>query len=157
HGRASGLKASQIQSLERLYRRRLPRESAAPSELVRELAALSHETRRRVGILVDRSGEVTHVFVGDATGLELPPLGDTRRGASRLKGLRWIATAFGSDVPPQKDLVAFVRARLDLLVIVAVSEDGTPWSLREASLVPGGESSPEEDGSGEHHARAYEL
>lgn len=164
HGRTLGLKASQLQALERLYRRRLPRESAAPPELVRELATLTHETGRRLGLLVERSGEVTHVFAGDATALELPALGDSRRGAGRLKGLRWIATAFGSDVPPAKDLVAFVRARLDLLVIVAVSEDGTPWSLREASLLPASDDdAPLEKarGSGQRgsgqHEQAYEL
>src|SRR5579872_4654382 len=89
-GRTSGLKASQLQSLERLYRRRVPRTHAAPSDLVRELAALSHELGRRLGVLIDRSGELTHVFVGDATLLELPPLDTARRGQGRLKGLRWI-------------------------------------------------------------------
>ena len=40
---------------------------------------------------------------------------------------------------------------------VAVSEDGSPWSLREASLVPASEDPPEEDSHASHHSHAYEL
>jgi GTP-binding protein HflX len=156
HGRTQGLKASQLQALERLFRRRVPRSSAAPGELVRELATLSHETRRRVGILIDRSGELTHVFVGDASSIELPPLDATRRGPGRLKGLRWVVTAFGSDEPAPRDLTAFVRARLDLLVLVAVSDEGSPWSLREANLIPA-EDDLADTAANEHHLPAYEV
>ncbi|HZU98616.1 MAG TPA: GTPase HflX [Planctomycetota bacterium] len=122
---------------------------------MRELAALSHELGRRLGVLVDRSGELTHVFVGDATLLELPPLDTTRRGQGRLKGLRWIATAFGTDEPAARDLTALVRARLDLLVLVSVSDEGTPWSLREAHLLPASEEELASEDASEHHAAAY--
>lgn len=153
----SGLKASQLQALERLYRRRVPKGSAAPSDLVRELAALSHEVGRRLGILVDRSGEVVHVFIGDAAQIELPRLDDARRAPGRLKGLRWIVSAFGSDEPSARDLTYFVRARLDLLVLVSVSEDGTPWSLREAHLLPAGEDELRAEEASEHHAAPFEI
>lgn len=156
-GRISGLKASHLQSLERLYRRRVPKASAAPSDLVRELAGLSNELGRRVGILVDRSGEVTHVFAGDANHVELPKIDDARRGEGRLRGLRAIMTAFGTDEPSSRDLTAFVRARLDLLVLVSVSEDGSPWSLREAHLLPLGEDQLASEEASQHHAAPYEI
>jgi GTP-binding protein HflX len=143
--------------LDRLYRRRLPRESAAPGDLVRELSGLSHELGRRVGILVDRSGEVVHVFVGDAKEIEVPKTDDARRAAGRLRGLRWIVTAFGTDEPSSLDLTALVRGRLDLLVLVSVSEDGTPWSLREAHLVPAGGDALAEEAASAHHAAPYEV
>jgi GTP-binding protein HflX len=103
---------------------------------VRELAEVTHDLGRRVGVLVDRSGEVREVLVGDATTLDLPELDLARRGPGRLKGLRWIAAAFGDDEPSHRDLTALVRARLDLLVVVAVDDAGRPWSLREAHVVP---------------------
>src|SRR5205823_6196208 len=39
---------------------------------------------------------------------------------------------------------------------VAAADDGTPWSLREASLVPGDEDAEAAGGAGQH-AHAYEL
>src|SRR5581483_9054806 len=133
------------------------KESAAPADLVRELAALAHELGRRVGILIDRSGEVVHVFVGDANQIELPRTDQGRRAAGRLRGLRAILTAFGTDEPSSRDLTALVRARLDLLVVVSVADDGAPWSLREAHLLPALEAELASEEASEHHAAPYEI
>ena len=73
-GNTRGLKTSQLKKLERIYRRRIPNERVASFDLVRELAARSRELGRRLGVLLDRSGGVSHVFLGDAKALPLPEL-----------------------------------------------------------------------------------
>ena len=50
----------------------------ATPELIRSLADASRESRRQVGALVHRSGEVDYVVVGHATGLMLPDIGRLR-------------------------------------------------------------------------------
>ena len=49
-------------------------------ELARHLTALTYETGRQVGVLVDRRGDVTHVMVGDSRGIEMPDWGRMRAG-----------------------------------------------------------------------------
>ncbi|MBW2271274.1 MAG: hypothetical protein JRH16_22200, partial [Deltaproteobacteria bacterium] len=65
-GNSKGLKASHVRQLERLGNRRLPAERLVTQDFARQLTALSHETGRLVGVLVDRRGDVTHVMVGDS-------------------------------------------------------------------------------------------
>jgi GTP-binding protein HflX len=105
---------------------------------LRELASRSGELRRRVGLLIDRKGVVTHVMVGDAHHIELPPLGKARRGAGRLKGLRWLVTTWRTGDPTQEELNALVRNRLDLLIRIGV-EGEEPSFVQEVHLSPVGE------------------
>ncbi len=65
HGNLAGLRASQIQNLERLYQRRLPAEQLLTPELARELAERSFEIKRQIGLIIDRFGAIRHVIVGD--------------------------------------------------------------------------------------------
>ena len=65
-GNLSGLKASEIKALERLYRRRVAPTEVVSSELAAQLAEQSAEIHRQVGVLIDRRGAIAHVMVGDA-------------------------------------------------------------------------------------------
>ncbi len=126
-----------MRAIERLLRRRVAPQVVATHDLVRELAELTHETGRRIGVLLDRGGAVRDVFVGDATNLPVPELDRERRGKGRLKGLRWLATVVRpSDDPSARDLNELIRWRLDLLLLIDVGPDGQPTSVREAVLVP---------------------
>jgi len=80
--------------LERLYRRKVPPREVVTPELARQLAEISREVNRQVGVLVNRSGAVTHVIVGDAKGLLIPELPRERGARGRLKGLRLIHTTW---------------------------------------------------------------
>src|SRR5512134_1505040 len=71
-GNTHGLKAHHVKQLERLAERRLPANRLLTHDFARQLTELSREVRRQVGVLVDRSGAVTHVMVGDPRGIELP-------------------------------------------------------------------------------------
>ncbi|MBL4848956.1 MAG: GTPase HflX [Planctomycetes bacterium] len=143
-GDLTGLKKSERSALERLYRRRIDPDQAATPELIRELATRAAGLGRRLGLLLDRRGSVTHVFVGQRKSIEIPALGRQRRGAGRLKGLRWLVTTHRED-PSLDDLNALVRNRFDLLLRIGVGEEGEATFLQEVHLAPA-----QEDGSGAH-------
>ncbi len=135
-GNTHGLKANQIQRLERLSRRRLPAERLVSHEFARELTQWSRETGRQVGALVDRRGAVTHVMVGDARSIELPDWGRIRAGRGRLRGLRCIHTHLGGEPLTRDDLTDLALLRLDAMVAVGVDPEGLPGLAYAAALRP---------------------
>jgi GTP-binding protein HflX len=141
------LKASQTRSLERLYRREIPPERLLTQEFARQLTEISHDTRRQVGVLVDRRGEITHVMVGDAQGIELPDWGRLRAGRGRLRGLRCIHTVVGGgEALSRDDLTDLACLRLDAMVTVSFDERGLPALAHVATLKPdAGEGGDEDD------------
>ncbi|HXW53655.1 MAG TPA: GTPase HflX [Myxococcota bacterium] len=58
--------------------------------LARKLSNAAFISRRQVGVLLNRKGEVHSVMVGDATRLYLPDIGRLRGASTRLRGLRLI-------------------------------------------------------------------
>ena len=142
HGRLLGLRKADIQTLERLYRRRIPREQAVTTDLANELAALSARLNRRLGVYIDRAGHVRQVILGSAHHLEVPEPEPTRSGEGRLRGIRLVETVLdqvnngrGEEIS-QNDLVDLLHFRLDCLVEVRVSPSGTARTLRMAHLLP---------------------
>jgi len=140
HGNLDGLKASQVQALSRLYRRRvLPAQIVSP-ELARALSELSVSLGRQVGVLLDRRGAVTHVIVGTAHGLFLPDLGRHRAGRGRFRGLRLIHVHLDDNALTKDDLTDLVLLRLDLVGVIRPDERGLPEDLQYATLLPPGPS-----------------
>jgi GTP-binding protein HflX len=97
-GNLIGLKTSQIKRLENLSRRRVPPEFIVSHELCRDLCALSAETGRQIGLLVDRSGKITQVLAGEVDRILIPDLREYRLAPGRLRGLRCVHTHL-SDSP----------------------------------------------------------
>lgn len=122
--------------MERLYRRKVPPAQFVTPELARQLAEISGEMRRQVGVLVDRQGFVTQVIVGDAKGLMIPPLPRERGGKGRLKGLRLIHTHLDNSRLSQDDLMDLALLRLDAVAALTVLEGGQPGPLEIAHLLP---------------------
>jgi len=87
-------------------------------------------------VLVDRRGEVTHVMVGDAQGIELPDWGRLRAGRGRLRGLRCIHTVLGGEALSRDDLTDLACLRLDAMVTVSFDERGVPALASVATLLP---------------------
>jgi len=92
YGNIGGLKASQTRRLEALYRRRVPIQHLISLQLLREISRLSREMRRQIGLMIDRTGRVTHVIVGDYQKIVIPDLAGYRLAPGRLKGLRCVHT-----------------------------------------------------------------
>jgi len=135
-GNTHGLKASQVRQLERLAGRRLPQERLVSHEFARHLCAITHETGRQVGVLVDRRGSVTHVMVGDSRSIELPDWGRMRAGRGRLRGLRCIHTHVTDEPLTRDDLTDLTLLRLDAMVAIGTTDEGLPGQAHVASLRP---------------------
>lgn len=137
-GNLAGLKSSQLQALERIYRRRIPANELISSELARYLTERSRELNRQIGIILDRQGKVLHVIVGDDREIVIPDLSDYGLGRSGLRGLRCIHTHLKGEPLSQDDLNDLALLRLDLMVALSVGEDGLPGSVNYAYLLPPG-------------------
>lgn len=100
------------------------------------MAEISHLTGRQVGVLIDRSGQVDLVIVGDAKQIVIPALSGIRSSGGRLKGLRCIHTHLAGENLTEDDLVDLLFLRLDLMGVIKVRPDGQPGKLYGAHLVP---------------------
>ncbi|HEY9724746.1 MAG TPA: GTPase HflX, partial [Oscillatoriaceae cyanobacterium] len=116
-GNLVGLKSSQVAQLGRLYRRRVPARQIFSYELAEQMAAAANESGRVVGVLVNRSGQVTHVVVGDAHGIQLPAL-RKREAAARLSGWRALLIHPGGGGLARNELVSLAMNRFDMLVAI---------------------------------------
>lgn len=106
-------------------------------EFARQLAELSHEIRRQIGALIDRSGHVEYVMVGDNKGIELPDFKRVRVAVDRFRGLRCIHTHLRGEGLTQDDLTDLALLRLDLMVAIDVGpDDGLPGLVSAAHLLP---------------------
>jgi GTP-binding protein HflX len=137
-GNLAGLKSSQLQALERIYRRRIPADELISSELARYLTERSRELNRQLGIILDRQGTVLHVIVGDDREIVIPDLSGYGLGRSGLRGLRCIHTHLKSEPLSQDDLNDLALLRLDLMVALSIGEDGLPGAVHYAYLLPPG-------------------
>jgi GTP-binding protein HflX len=121
--------------LSRLYARRYPISGYNP-EQARELAALSRDLGRQLGLLTDRQGRPQMVLVGDFTSILIPELPRSREGAGRLRGLRFLHTHLTPDLLSQEDLMDMLFLRLDAVVALVVDEHGKPQRVQRAHLMP---------------------
>jgi GTP-binding protein HflX len=138
HGDTTGLKPSQARALEKLYQRRVPAERFVSPELARSLCALSRDTGRQIGLLLDRGGCVDKVVVGDAHQLFIPELGRSRAGSRRFRGLRLVHTHLRSEPLSTEDLTDLALLRLDTVVAMEASLEGLPGEVEFAHLLPPG-------------------
>ncbi|MDX2480237.1 MAG: GTPase HflX [Desulfuromusa sp.] len=135
-GKISGLKASQVKALERIYRRKMPADALITVELARYLTELSHELKRQLGLIIDRSGVVKFVIVGDDREIVLPDLSSYSLGRSGLRGLRCVHTHLKQESLSQDDLTDLELLRLDAMAVIGVGKDGLPTHFSYAHLLP---------------------
>ncbi len=119
--------------LERIYRRRIPKDKALTTELARYMAECSSSTGRQIGVLADRSGNISHVIVGDAKGIFIPELTHYPLGRKVLRGLRLIHTHLKSEKINQDDITDLSLLRLDALIVIGL-KDGQPEDISLAHL-----------------------
>jgi GTP-binding protein HflX len=105
-------------------------------ETARAMAAVSRDTGRQVGLLIDRAGGVSMIIVGDARQIVIPPLSGIRTAGGRLRGLRCVHTHLAGEDLTEDDLVDLLFLRLDLMAVLKVEDDGRPEKLYSAHLVP---------------------
>lgn len=155
HGFTQGLKQNQIRRIEKLATRKVPVDQIVSAELARQMSEISHETRRQIGVLLNRKGVVEYVMVGTAKRIEMPDFGRARVSTDRFRGLRCVHTHLQGEKLTQDDLTDLALLRLDLMSIVQVdSRTGLPGSVYSAHLLPGkiSESAVVSDGFGRDYA-----
>ena len=136
HGNLTGLKSSQIQALERIYRRRIPVDQVITGELARYLTERSFDLQRQLGVIIDRAGTILYVIVGDDRQIVIPDLSGYALGRSRLRGLRCVHTHLKGESLTQDDLTDLALLRLDLMAALTVGEQGLPGRVHYAHLLP---------------------
>src|SRR5437762_4512634 len=137
HGNTHGLKPNQLRRIEKLYQRRIPPNQIVTPEIARQLSELSHETRRQIGVLIDRKGYVEYVIVGSASEIELPDFKRVRVAADRFRGLRCVHTHLRGEDLTRDDLTDLALLRLDLMAAIDVDEKtGLPRIVRAAHILP---------------------
>lgn len=136
HGNTRGLKATQRKAVEKLAERRIKQDVIVSVELAAQLAKVSSELNRAVGVVVDRRGRIGAVIVGDARRLYLPDLGRARGGGSRFRGQRLIRTTLGEDGLSHDDFTDLSKLQLDLVAAVVVTDGGHPGAVHWAHLIP---------------------
>jgi GTP-binding protein HflX len=136
-GNTTGLKPNQVRRIGALYRRRLAPEILCTPELANELAALSTEIRRQIGLLVDRRGRIATVIVGDAQRIVIPDLEDFRAAPGRLRGVRCLHTHLKGEALTRDDLTDLDLLRLDLMAALALNPEGKPLVIHAAHVLPG--------------------
>ncbi len=135
-GDLTGLKASQIKILQRIYRRRMsPGEIISP-ELATFMCEQSAAMHRQVGVLVNRRGNVEHVMVGDASRTRLPDVRRLRGAPGRFRGLRLVHTNLRNEKLTRDDLTDLALLRLDLVAAVNVDAGGRAGLVHIGHLLP---------------------
>jgi GTP-binding protein HflX len=123
-GNLHGLSPSQVRSLEKLYRRSITTGQLVTNELAREVYQCASDLGRRVGLLINREGDIENVIVGKREILYLPDLGRQRIAPGRLRGLRLIFSDLSKSqekVTIPNDIIADLeKLRLDAVCAVKV-------------------------------------
>jgi len=141
HGNTHGLKPNQLRRIQKLYQRRVSPSEIVTPEFARQLAELSHETNRQIGVLIDRKGYVEYVTVGDARRIELPDFKRVRVATDRFRGLRCVHTHLRGEKLTRDDLTDLALLRLDLMAAIDVDAGtGLPGVVRAAHMLPSTEA-----------------
>lgn len=135
-GQTTGLRASQLAAIERLYRRRVPHDRVLSPELARTMCQLSQDIRRPLAVLLTRRGQVQELIVGTDLTLSPTTLAKFRAGSRSLRGLRLIRTQSHDQPLSQESLTDLAYLRLDLIGVLSIAPDGTPGNLYLAHLLP---------------------
>lgn len=135
-GETEGLKPAQLKRLERLYGRRYTSPGGLSAEQARELAALSRECGRQLGLLIDRAGRPERVIVGTPAGICIPELPRSREGRGRLRGIRLLHTHLAGEPLSEEDLMDMLFLRLDAVSVLTVTPEGAPEKIQSAHLLP---------------------
>ncbi|WP_017328356.1 GTPase HflX [Synechococcus sp. PCC 7336] len=109
-----------------MYQQRLPRDRLLTAEFAQRLGAVGATLKpQSVSAFVNRRGQVIRVAIGNPMEAQIPLLELPRQGAERLSGIRCISTQYSTREPGQKTLLAMALQRLDALVTLHVTGEGS--------------------------------
>ncbi len=136
YGNTTGLRNSQIKSIETLYDHRIPTEELCTQELAEQLVTLSFGIRRQIGLLVDRNGRIIYVIVGEPHRIMIPVTDGYMALPGKLKGLRLIHTHLKDETLTRDDLTDLALLRMDYITAICMTPDGMPGPVYSAHILP---------------------
>lgn len=143
HGNLTGLKHNQLDSLERIYRRRVSPDELISAELARNLIELSRDTGRQIALLISRVGSIEYVIIGDDRSIYIPELKQFPLGNKVLRGLRLVHTHLKGEPINNDDLTDLSLLRLDIIAAIDASvSQNMPVFIQTAYIVPSSPGSP---------------
>ena len=89
-GNTHALSSTVKKQILKLYSRKVTPNELVSAQLAREIISLAKLVDRRIGVMLDRRGNVEGVYIGTKTILYLPDLGRARAAGNRLKQLRLV-------------------------------------------------------------------
>jgi GTP-binding protein HflX len=140
HGNLTGVKSEHRRRAENLYRRKINPHDIISPELSRDLARLSFEIGRQLGLLIGREGRVEMVLIGGPNSIYIADLPKSRASRGRLRGLRLVHTHLNGESVSQDDLMDLVFLRLDSVCVVHVDRHGGATTLELAHILPTSEN-----------------
>jgi GTP-binding protein HflX len=120
-GNLHALSSTIKKQLLKLYDRKVDPAEPVSAQLARELYALAKSIDRRLGVLLDRRGNVEAVCVGTKTILYLPELGRLRASGTRLRQVRLVFSDLSRHEEPRIPgdvLTDLQKLRLDAVISV---------------------------------------
>jgi GTP-binding protein HflX len=142
HGNTSGLRNTQIKRIENLYNHSTPPEYITDPELAILLVELSHEIRRQIGLLIDRSGKIMYVIIGEPQKIVIPVTAEYMAIPGKLKGLRLVHTHLKNEPLTRDDLTDLALLRLDYITAICITPDGQPGTVYSGHILPDEDASP---------------
>ncbi len=136
-GNTKGLKPGQHKRLEKFYQRRVPPDTIISTELARDIAALSHEIQRQIGLLINRKGRIVNVIIGNYQGILIPSLEEYRINPGRLRGVRCVHTHLTDAPLNDDDLTDLALLRLDLMAAITITDQGKARHVHWSHILPG--------------------
>ena len=91
---------------------------------------------RQTGVLIDRSGAIASVMVGNEREIVIPELRDHPLGKRHLRGLRLFHTHLKDEPLSADDLTDLALLRLDYMAALGVDRAGMPAHIYTAHLLP---------------------
>ena len=119
-----------------MTKRKFPLEDIYTLNQAQELSLLSRSLGRQIGLLIDRKGKVQLVLSGDPERITIPPLEQSKKNTSGLRGLRLLHTHLQNQGLSQEDLMDLLFLRLDAIACLCVDDQGLPTVWQYAKLDP---------------------
>lgn len=142
YGNLSGLRNTQIKQIEILYDFTTPGELIIDADAAEKLVSLSHDIRRQIGLLINRSGKVVYVIVGEPHRIMIPVTDGYMALPGKLKGLRLVHTHLKDEPLTRDDLTDLALLRLDYITAICIGPKGTAGPVYSGHILPDEDASP---------------
>ncbi len=136
-GNTSGLRKTQLKSIESLYTFDTSLEFIIDPQIAQLLVKLSCEIKRQIGLLIGRNGKVIYVIIGDAHKIVIPVTPEYMAIPGKLKGLRLVHTHLKNEPLTQDDLTDLALLRLDYITAINITKLGKPGIIYSGHILPG--------------------